>query len=117
MSEFTLNQTLTTPAFYVLLAVANRVLHGYGIRDQVAHDSDGLLILAMGTVYPLLDRLVRERLLERVEVTDGLTEGPKIVCRYRITSLGRRRLESEIRRLERVTIQARYKLGQRLFGA
>jgi DNA-binding PadR family transcriptional regulator len=83
------------------------VLHAYGIREQVAHDSDGGLILAMGTVYPLLDRLVERRLLERVEVAPA----ERVACRYRLTTAGRQVLEAEVSRLERVASQARYKLG------
>src|ERR1044072_9332233 len=94
----TLNETLTATAFYVLLARTDRVLHGYRVREQVALDSEGGLVPAMGTVYPLLERLVKSRCVERIDVG---TAKSRIVCRYRITALGRKRLEGEIRRMER----------------
>ena len=30
---------LSTTEFYILLAVADKTLHGYGIRDQIIQDS------------------------------------------------------------------------------
>ena len=44
-----LNATLSTVSFYILLAVADRPLHAYGIRDQIAYDSSSELIVATGT--------------------------------------------------------------------
>jgi DNA-binding PadR family transcriptional regulator len=110
MREFTLNNTLTTHEFYVLLALTTKTLHGYGVRDQVAHDSESSLIMAPGTTYALLKRLVGKSLIERVDTPDR----SDIACRYRITELGRRMLKSEITRLERVTKHAQYKLAGKI---
>jgi len=107
----TLNTTLTTPALYVLLALTDKTLHGYGIRSQVADDSEGQVILAMGTVYPLLDRLVKQRLIERIEASNTRRN---VACRYRITGWGRKELAREVRRLERMAVQMRYKLTGRI---
>lgn len=56
----TLNPTLSTAETYILLALARRPIHGYGVYEQVAHDSQGQLILATGTVYAALKRLTAE---------------------------------------------------------
>src|SRR6266702_3370080 len=91
MADRTLNLILSPGTFYVLLALATKTLHGYGIRDQIIHDSEGSLIIATGTLYPLLNRLTDARLIERVAATD-----PGITHRYRITTTGRHRLEADI---------------------
>src|SRR6266849_3222895 len=107
MSMSTLNQTITTQALYVLLAVAERPLHGYGIRDQIARDSESQLILAMGTVYPILKRLTEAGLLEYME--DSVMSGT--AGRYRITRKGLQKLEAEVRRMGRVVIQVRQRMN------
>ncbi len=98
----TLNTTLTTQAFYVLLALTERPLHGYGVRDQIARDSGSRLILAPGTIYGILRRLNKAALVERLE-------GPQ--PRYHLTDRGRLHLNDEARRLEHAVIDARQKLG------
>ena len=108
MLNSTLNTTLTTNEFYVLLALADKNLHGYGIRDQIAHDSDSILVLAPGAMYPLLGRLLKKNLVQRLEVDDSIL----ISARYRLTEFGRRTLKREITRLERAISHAHYKLGR-----
>jgi len=53
----TLNPALSTISFYILLAVTDRPLHGYGILDQITLDSHSQLIVASGTLYPALKTL------------------------------------------------------------
>jgi DNA-binding PadR family transcriptional regulator len=96
MRNFTLDETLT-----------NKTLHGYGVRSQVAHDSVSNIIMAPGTTYAILKRLVSQRLLESVA-----SDQPNIACRYRLTSYGRQRLQSEITRLEQIISRAHFKLGR-----
>src|SRR5262245_41628784 len=112
MSDFTLNNTLSSSAFYVLLAVADRPLHGYAVREQVAHDSLSQFILATCTVYTILARLVRIGLVERIDPTGA---SAAVTCRYFITERGRQRLEGEVERIERAAGNARYKLGESPF--
>jgi len=112
MSDFTLNDTLSPQAFYALLAIADKALHGYGVRSQIAHDSQSRLLLATGTVYTVLARLVKEGLAEQVEAgVDRL----QISYRYRITTQGKRRLREEAVRMEQAIADARYELGERPF--
>ena len=98
----TLNITLSTQAFYILLALTQRPLHGYGIRDQIAQDSESRLILAPGTVYIILKRLTKQGLVLRLADPNP---------RYLLTQQGRTRLHSEISRLEHATNDARRKLA------
>jgi DNA-binding PadR family transcriptional regulator len=111
MSITNYDGTLSTHSFYILLAIADRPLHGYGIRDQIAIDSNSTVIIATGTLYPALQRLTKSGLLERIEAQDT-----PITHRYRLTPYGRRTLEHEAKRLGALYTHARYKLGHRLFG-
>ncbi len=109
MSNFTLNDTLTTHEFYVLLALTQNPFHGYAVRNQVAADSNSSLIMTTGTTYKVLNRLLTRHLLEAIPADER-----QIARRYRLTETGRRRLAREITRLERIITHAHYKLGRKL---
>lgn len=109
MSVATLNDTLSTQAFYVLLAIMDKTLYGYAVCDQIAHDSESRVILATGTVYTVLKRLVAQGLVERI---DARGEKGGITYRYRITARGTERLKAEIARMQRSIADVRYKLGE-----
>jgi|GEM_PF-2252602 len=79
MTTPTLNSTLGANAFYALLAVVDRPLHGYGIRDQIAYDSKGQLVPATGTVYITLKRLTSQGPVECIEPGGARTD---TTCRY-----------------------------------
>ena len=51
---------------YAVLAIINRYekgIHGYGIARELEERTDGLLQMKEGTLYPILHRLRKERLL------------------------------------------------------
>lgn len=104
---------LSTTEFYILLAVADKTLHGYGIRDQIIQDSQGELILSTGTLYPAIKRLATSSLLESFDDIDPMGNP---ITRYRITARGRRQLEADAKRLHHVYYHARLKLGHKIFG-
>src|SRR3954469_11015932 len=108
MNVPSINETLSTQAFYVLLALTDKRLHGYGIRDQAAHDSYGSVVMATGTVYGLLKRMCLARLVNR---NDDLEENGKMIARYELTSMGKSVLKMEVERLETISKYARYKLS------
>jgi len=72
----------------ILNAVGSRPMYGYQI-GQILRGVDGLVV-AEGTIYPLLNRLKREAL-----VTTTIEESPDGPPRkvYQLTDLGRTRLE------------------------
>jgi PadR family transcriptional regulator PadR len=63
---------------YAVLAVVQRHMdgiHGYGIARELEERTDGLLEVKEGTLYPILHRLKKERLLNvRTEKSES---GPK----------------------------------------
>lgn len=95
-------------SYYILLALAQRQLHGYGIIQRAAELSDGRVRPAAGTLYGALDRMCREGLLEASE--------PEIVAGrarryYQLTNQGRTSLVAEAQRLIRSATVARDILG------
>jgi PadR family transcriptional regulator, regulatory protein PadR len=77
--------------FLLLGAIARRPLHGYGVVEAIREASEGELDLAEGTVYPALYRLEGGGLL----ASSWTTVGGRRRRVYRLTKLGRRRLEQE----------------------
>jgi len=67
-------------------------LHGYSITDFIRRQSDDVLLVEEGTLYPALWRLENKEL---VEAEWGLSENNRKAKFYRLTSAGRRRLKQE----------------------
>ena len=80
---------LQEPTFLVLAALAGEPLHGYGIIQAVTGLSGGRVELRPGTLYPALDRLTTDGLVElaREEVVDN-----RLRRYYRLTDRGATRL-------------------------
>ena len=96
---------LAPAVLHILLALAGEDLHGYGIMQEVARQSEGRYKLGPGTLYDNLQRLVKQRV---VEPTD---EDPDSRRRYyRLTSLGSRVISAEIARLETVVREGRLRI-------
>ena len=86
---------LKTLELHTLLALARGPLHGYGLATQIEADSDGGLRPLPGNLYVVLRRLEDGGLVCR-----ATPEGKESRRRtYALTEVGRRRLESEARRL------------------
>ena len=88
-------QPLQEPTFLVLTALAAEPQYGYGIIQAVAELSEGRVQLRAGTLYPALDRLTADGLIElaREEVVDS-----RLRRYYRLTDDGARRLAADVER-------------------
>jgi DNA-binding PadR family transcriptional regulator len=84
---------LREPSFFILTALAQRPLHGYGVMKSVGELSDGRVRLGAGTLYAALDRLTADGLLavDREEAVGG-----RLRRYYRLTDIGAARLASEV---------------------
>ena len=67
-------------------------LHGYSITDFIRRQSDDVLLVEEGTLYPALWRLEEKKL---VEAEWGLSENNRKAKFYRLTTAGKRRLQLE----------------------
>ncbi|MBW4722089.1 PadR family transcriptional regulator [Saccharothrix obliqua] len=87
---------MSEQAFLVLTALAEEPLHGYAIVRSVEVLSEGRVVLRVGTLYGVLDRLVADGWAERdrEEVHQG-----RLRRYYRLTDAGVRALSAEVARL------------------
>lgn len=103
---------LTPTVYEILVALADRRRHGYGIMLEVEERTGGAMRLRPGSLYRAIHRLQDRGLLEE---TDGEPEEPASATGderrryYRLTDLGRRIVRAEADRLARAVRSARSK--------
>lgn len=100
---------LTTIVFQILLALADRERHGYGVMQEVEDRTGGAVKLRPGTLYRALSRMLEDGWLEEVEDRPDPELDDERRRYYRLTDLGRRVAAAEARRLAREVEWARDK--------
>ena len=95
--------------FQILLALADRDLHGLGIMNDVLERTGGAMRLWPGMLYRNLARLVHDGLVVEIAAPKDAEAGGGRPRFYRITPLGRRACADEARRLARFVEAARQK--------
>jgi PadR family transcriptional regulator, regulatory protein PadR len=104
---------MTEATYYVLAALLDERLHGYGIVKKAAALSGGTVTLTTGTLYGALDRLVRQGLA----LDDGQAEVDGRVRRYyRLTDAGRDAVLAEAERMRRAARAVTPSGSRRLAG-
>ncbi len=92
---------LREPTFFILLSLSPGAKHGYAIMKEVEELSDHRVTLSTGTLYGAIKRLLDQEWIRRVD--DPL---PNHTDRdrkaYELTHLGRRILNAEVDRLEKL---------------
>jgi DNA-binding PadR family transcriptional regulator len=90
--------TLRRPTYFILAALLDGPLHGYGIIKRVEELADGELRLRAGTLYAALDRLADQGLVvaDHEEVVSG-----RLRRYYRLTPEGGATLAAEASQLRR----------------
>jgi PadR family transcriptional regulator, regulatory protein PadR len=87
---------MTEATYYVLAALLDERLHGYGIVKKASTLSSGAVKLTTGTLYGALDRLVGQGLVE----PDGEEEvGGRLRRYYKITGSGAEAVRAEAARM------------------
>jgi len=74
-------------------------MHGYALVKHIKQVSDNLLQVEEGSLYPALQRLLREGLLESEAGVSAKGRPTRI---YRVTDAGLRRLEQESASFEKM---------------
>jgi PadR family transcriptional regulator, regulatory protein PadR len=69
--------------------------HGHAIAKSIEFNSDEVLQVEQGSLYPALHRLIKRGW---ISVEDGTSENNRRAKFYRLTTKGRRRLELETRK-------------------
>ena len=99
-------------AFQILVALAGGPTHGYAIRQEVEHRTDGAIRLWPATLYGLLADLAAQELIHEAPPPGGRNDDPRRRY-YALTPAGRRRLSAEAARLDALARLARSRLGRR----
>ncbi len=74
-------------------------MHGYEIANSIQQISDEVLQVEEGSLYPALQRMLVKGW---VTAEWGTTSGNRRARYYRLTSFGRKQLETEVSQFERV---------------
>ena len=92
--------------FQILMLLAEKPMHAYGISKATEDNGPGGVRLEIGSLYRTLNRLRTDGLLRETETAES---GPQNQPRraYGITDLGRRVAQAEAERLEAVLAMAR----------
>ena len=98
---------LTPAVFHILLALSGGARHGYAIMKEVEALTDGQMVMGPGTLYGTIKRLLQAGLIEETEAPPGeeLDDRPRRF--YQLTNHGRRLLQAEAARLEKLVQVAR----------
>ena len=100
--------TPPTPAvFAMLLALAGRELHGYGIIKEVEVLTQGQMRLGPGTLYRSIKQMLSAGLIEEASERPDPALDDERRRYYRLTPLGGQVAQAEAQRLERLVNQAR----------
>lgn len=98
----TKRKPLTPAVLHILLALAARERHGYGIMKQVEADSHGKVNMGPGTLYGSLGRMIEAGLIRESERKVDPTLDDERRIYYRISGAGRKALAAELERYREV---------------
>ena len=83
----------------ILQTLRRGALHGYAIAQHIQQTSEDVLQVEEGSLYPALQRLLRERW---VSADWGISARNRQVRTYKLTSTGRKQLDREIAGFDRL---------------
>lgn len=85
--------------FHILLALADKDLHGYGIRSEVLERTEGTVNLWPGVLYRSLKGLVDHELIQECKTPEHAPADARERRYYRITGTGQEVLRAEATRM------------------
>jgi PadR family transcriptional regulator, regulatory protein PadR len=83
----------------ILQSLRRKPMHGYALVKHIKQVSDDLLQVEEGSLYPALQRMLREGFLE---AKAGISAKGRPTRIYRITTAGVRHLEKEVISFEKM---------------
>ena len=81
----------------ILRTIKRQPLHGYALAQHIKRTSNDLLQIEEGSLYPALQRMLREGWLKSEEGVSAKGRPTRI---YSVTAAGLRRLEQEVSSFE-----------------
>jgi DNA-binding PadR family transcriptional regulator len=105
---------LKPDVFMILLALARRPRHGYGIMRDVDERTDGTVILQTGALYRALKRMLDDGLIQGCNAPSDADTADARRRYYRLTRFGATVLDAEADRMAGLVRAARLAaLGKR----
>jgi DNA-binding PadR family transcriptional regulator len=92
--------------FHILVSLADRDRHGYSILLDVADRTNGALRFSPSSLYASIKRLLHQGLIEKLAERPDPDEDDERRRYYRLTRLGRKVAEVEVRCLEQLLVDA-----------
>ncbi len=92
--------------FHVLLALAGRPRHGYGIIKRAAEQTDGHVRLGPGTLYGAIRRTTAAGWVAEADPPRGESADSRRTAYYRLTPAGRTAVAEAARRMAGVVAVA-----------
>ena len=83
----------------ILRTLKRQPLHGYALAQAIKRSSDDLLQIEEGSLYPALQRLLKEEL---VKAEWGISATNRRVRTYKLTAKGVKHLEKEVSSFEKM---------------
>jgi PadR family transcriptional regulator, regulatory protein PadR len=83
----------------ILRTLKRQPIHGYALAQHIKRASDELLQIEEGSLYPTLQRLLKEEL---VKAEWGISSTNRRVRIYKLTAKGAKQLELEVSRFEKM---------------
>ena len=83
----------------ILQSLRRHPLHGYALVQHIKRTSQDLLQVEEGSLYPALQRLLKEEL---VKAEWGVSSTNRRVRTYKLTAAGAKHLEREVSSFERM---------------
>jgi PadR family transcriptional regulator, regulatory protein PadR len=83
----------------ILQSLRHKPMHGYALAKHIKQVSDDLLQVEEGSLYPALQRMLKEG---RLEAQSGISAKGRPTRIYRLTAEGIRHLEGEVVSFERM---------------
>jgi DNA-binding PadR family transcriptional regulator len=104
---------LSTAAQYILLALASEDLHGYGIIQEIARQTQGSYRVGPGTLYDNLKKLMDQKLVVDAPRNASGKDDEDDRRFYRLTPAGKSVLSAEVDRLHNIVVEAQLRLRAR----
>jgi DNA-binding PadR family transcriptional regulator len=95
--------------FHIMLSLAGGEQHGYGIMQDVLNRSMGKVRLWPATLYGSIKRLIESELIEESDERPAPELDDARRRYYRLTTLGKRVLDAECKRLQELVRAIRVK--------
>lgn len=90
---------MTEPVLLILMSLAAQPRHGYALIKDIESLSHGRVRLSTGTLFGALSRLLEDRWIEPFPQADASRDKRA----YRLTAVGRGRLQIELDRMRQLT--------------